>query len=503
MRPGLLAVCVILLASAFCSAGAQSIQTIDPAPANPAIVDSVFTTDLDFDPGFGGTGKKFYDFNVSNHNADFGMRTFYRCEGIACNPYYYVVGSHFNGSSYDALVAKTDLNGELVGSWGTNGHMTITTGMSAIWDAAIDRSMGRFYFVGSQPLFSTTSQEFSVACRDIATGAACAGFGNAGGTELVVFDLGGSNNDVATRVLLDSDGSLYVGGYADSPVGYQVAVAKLNAASGALVNAFGGDGQVTVNFGAKPSGNIVHVFDMALSPATAPHGKELYLVGDLILAAGHYQGYLIGFDPASGAYVDSVGVGNGTSLGLTVTAVTVLANGDIAMAGTANTSVTNEPELLLVKLRAQGFLNFDGGFCGGGICTRQLTGEGLNHNWINTRPSAIAERPNTRDLVVGMQAGTWIYNFPTDTYSLTQKQVVQQYSASGMTLHASQQIEYPVNFGETAFASSAGMLVDSVSVMLTGSRFWSSSNGDYDITVTRLLANDSIFADQFGGPGSD
>jgi hypothetical protein len=39
--------------------------------------------------------------------------------------------------------------------------------------------------------------------------------------------------------------------------------------------------------------------------------------------------------------------------------------------------------------------------------------------------------------------------------------------------------------------------------MLTGTRFWSSNDGDNDITVARLLANDSIFADQFGGPGGD
>ena len=47
------------------------------------------------------------------------------------------------------------------------------------------------------------------------------------------------------------------------------------------------------------------------------------------------------------------------------------------------------------------------------------------------------------------------------------------------------------------------MLVDRVSVMLTCSRLWSFGSLDYDITVTRMLANDTLFASQFGGPHSD
>ncbi|MEO7063122.1 MAG: hypothetical protein ABI082_05015 [Dokdonella sp.] len=473
----------------------------------PDSIDALAVSDLDFDAGFGNAGEKIDDFNAGGHTHDTGMRTFYRCQGFPCVPYYYVVGNHFNGTAYDVLVAKTTLDGTPVTNWGNGGKLTVPTSMT-IRDVTIDGASGRLYFVGAQS-FLTPDQQFSVFCLDLATGASCVGFGNlhgpGGDYQLIDFNLGASNTDVATRVLFDPAGFLYVAGYADSAVGYQIAVAKLSVTDGALVPTFDGDGRATFNFGSIPSGRDVNVFDMALlPPSIVTIGEQLILVGNIKVSATNYQGYLVGIDTANGSLASSVAVNNpDISQSAAVTAVVVLHAGDIAMAGTADTSVAGQPALLLARMHASGVLSFDAGFCGSGICTKALTGAGLGNQWKNTRPSAIAERSNNRDLVIGLTAGTWTYDFVNGTYALSQKQVVQQYGASGMTLHASQEMAFPaVTVGDAA-ASSAGMLVDSNSVMLTGSRVWSTANDDVDITVTRLLANDTIFADQFGGTSSD
>jgi len=50
---------------------------------------------------------------------------------------------------------------------------------------------------------------------------------------------------------------------------------------------------------------------------------------------------------------------------------------------------------------------------------------------------------------------------------------------------------------------SAGMNVDNGIVELTGSRALGTDPNDFDITLTRLLANDTIFASQFGGSQGD
>ncbi len=482
-------------------------EAIDATTYRPDAINALFTTDLDFDPGFGNVGEKIFDFNVGGHNHDIGMRTFYRCQGFPCVPYYYVVGNHFNGTAYDVLVAKTNLDGSLVTGWGNGGKLTVPTSMT-IRDVTIDGSSGRLYFVGAQS-FLTSDQQFSVFCLDLATRTSCAGFGNlhggAGDYQLVDFNLGASNTDVATRVLFDPAGFLYVAGYANSAVGYQLAVAKLRVTDGALVPTFDGDGRATFSFGSMPSGRDINVFDLALlPPSVATIGEQLILVGNLKVSATNYQGYLIGLDTADGNLASSFAINNpDISQSAAVTAVVALHAGDIAMAGTADSNVAGQPRLLLARMHATGALSLDAGFCGSGICTKDLTGLGFGNHWRNTRPSAIAERSNNRDLVIGLTAGTWDYDFVNATYALSQKQVVQQYGASGMTLHASQEMAFPaVNVGDAA-ASSAGMLVDSVSVMLTGTRVWSTANDDTDITVTRLLANDTIFAAQFGTTNGD
>jgi len=49
------------------------------------------------------------------------------------------------------------------------------------------------------------------------------------------------------------------------------------------------------------------------------------------------------------------------------------------------------------------------------------------------------------------------------------------------------------------WAIGAALLVDADSAMLIGTRRWSGT----DVTLVRTVANDTLFADMFGGPASD
>lgn len=47
------------------------------------------------------------------------------------------------------------------------------------------------------------------------------------------------------------------------------------------------------------------------------------------------------------------------------------------------------------------------------------------------------------------------------------------------------------------------MLVERDSTMIVGTRRYTSTDNDYDLRLTRLLHNDTIFADTFGGAHAD
>lgn len=498
----------ILAVGSLCPASAAEIA--QPASAVPTVLDAVATTDLDLDTTFGSGGWTIADFNDANGMLDQGMRTFSRCtrvNGVCQFPVtysYYLVGKHAGGPNWSAVVARLDENGFPIASFGSGGKLTVPTSMRVMADVAFDPVAGRLYFVGAQPVFVTTDLQFSVFCLDLATGAGCVGFGNPGNTQgyqYVVFDLGGNNDDIAESVLFDPAGFLYVAGKAASPTGAQIAVAKLSAANGALVSAFGGIGQAHFDIGLRSADNDVDVLDMALR-----NGASLYLAGAYRQPAGDYDGYAFSLEAATAdqthlrriaAESDNLPVPENDA----ITAITVLANGDIAMAGYSDTAVARAPALLLAKTTPS--LVLDDRFCGAGICVKEV-GDGA-HGWQDTYPRALAERPGDRDLVVALQAGTWTYDFAANRFELREKQVVQQFSASGITLHASRELEFPAfvdGSGTDARASfTAGMNVSNGVVELVGSRKWSDS--DSDITMTRMLANDAIFADRFGGASGD
>jgi hypothetical protein len=89
---------------------------------------------------------------------------------------------------------------------------------------------------------------------------------------------------------------------------------------------------------------------------------------------------------------------------------------------------------------------------------------------------------------------------------------VWQFGSSGNAKHASQVMDYVDSQGWAAqqrWSSLAGMWIGNAGsggtgsevVAIVGTRKWNDT--DYDMTLSHLIANDSIYADQFGGPNSD
>ncbi len=131
-------------------------------------------------------------------------------------------------------------------------------------------STGRVVMAGSVPSVSGNGDtDFGVA-RLLVNGQVDPSFGNGLGTLRLPFDLGGSNDDGANAVAVQSDGKILVAGFASTAsAGSDMAVARLNT-DGSLDTTFAGKGFTTIPFS---SGGSAFADDIAYSMAIQPDGK--------------------------------------------------------------------------------------------------------------------------------------------------------------------------------------------------------------------------------------
>lgn len=488
--------------------------------ASPAV--SGTPSDLDLDTSFsdGGATARWPD--LAGGLNEWGLRiqrVSVTMPGPVVLQRIYTLGSHANlasGASVetrDALVLSTDLSG------GASTWTVVPTNMLRIDDAVYDPGTRRAYFLGSGKILTDTDMQ--VRCVDMSTtDHVCAGWPSQS-LRWIVFDRGGSRNDVGLRLALDPDGlALYVAGYADSDNGYLLAHAKVLTSTGTMDANYGSSGTVAEDLSGRATGRDHIANSIALSPAAAPGGTWLYLGGTYKTVAGDYDGFLMAVSPATG-------IGNHTSIAVetdntgsktdSVTAISVLANGHVAVAGISDTNDANFPALLLGRYEhhysanlGAHFLYPDADFCDGGTCAKNLAPPPppVGNPYGGTRhvlPYAITEWPGNRDLVVAMSGaqndGTDLSPQPWITY-----QIVQQFSASAITEHAYRRIGYLASSDDERYAvPGQGMSIHSDDLgfflLMTGTRRWDAT--DVDITLAKLRANDSIFADQFGGAHGD
>ena len=274
-RPTRLAVSGLFLATA---------AFVDPAwsAGSPLTVESVMPTDLDIDPSFGGndTGEAIFDFNAGDTRHDEGLRTFFRCEettGDLCTrPFYYVVGRRANSFGWDATIAKADAFGNPDFGFGVQGRLVVPTPLIDLSDVAFDPVRGRLYFAGGGYSSLFPREGFAVFCVDILSGAACADWDY----RFMAFAISndGTIDSVASKMALDSDGFVFLGGNVQADGGFQLGVAKMDAADGSPVVAFGNTGRATyaLQYPGVPTPPVqdARVLDIALSDSSAPQEAD-------------------------------------------------------------------------------------------------------------------------------------------------------------------------------------------------------------------------------------
>jgi uncharacterized delta-60 repeat protein len=445
-------------------------------------------TDLVVDTGFGDAGYTVVNYNDEGGTWDEAVRVI-----AADGGGFWLVGFHRTDADADRVaISKLDADGGIDASYGVGGKLLAPTGVSLVYDTIL--ADGRFYIAGIHYLDTPGLGIFGVACVEL-DGTPCLGFGD-GGTVTIAVNEPGFNSGAA-RVLY-RDGMVYAIGNTDpggsSGHSSAIAIAKLDATTGTLDATFGDGsgplpGTAIFNPDHHPDGN-----DFAYSAAFASNGK--------VLVGGSAQnndnqgsdGYVLAFDPATGALDPAFGAGGYAWFSfdtgvhfdqVSVRAFHVRDDGRIIVAGNANhddeffNTLTN---ILLASLEPNGTPTADFG----------VNGVSSINVGLNTETLDMAVRPNG-DLVVSMASNGILPN----PYTSDMLQSIAQFDASGNGPTATVSIEYPSTV--TPGGRPNSLLVDSHDrILVAGFRLWDFEFPvpDSDHTVTRLM-RDGIFASGF------
>lgn len=417
---------------------------------------------------------------------------------------WYVVGRQQNSdNSWRAVITRWKTDGTRDTTFGTDGWMyTSVSGNIEIVDAA--RAGNKMYILTTMDFGGIPIMR--VICKDMTTDTNC--FPLFGGLATFSASTSGPVHSAwARRILYDSRYGLFVVGkiFTDAH-GWEMAVARLDANTGAHINSFGSNGEIhgLPTWGPQ-SGSVLDVFDIAVVPNGTPGGARLYIAGDIKLTATDYDGLIWGVDPNTGitspnwAWITRYyETDNNTGYKKdAITAITVLRTGAVAMAGW---SENDDGERLMILTRALANGAHDPSFCGSvsGICVapiRPLIGVADDYF-----PVAIAERRANRDLVVALKAKkrSADYHFVQNVY---------QFSADGTYIHDSQEMDYGAAAGgHPQWSRPFGMSLSNSGLLglsgkeviaVAGTRLWWAP--DYDMTLSSFYVDDSIFADGFGG----
>jgi uncharacterized delta-60 repeat protein len=478
-------VLVSVCAAAFALAASQ------PVPAD--VVGTSIGADLMLDASYGSGGSAIVNFNDADGTWDEPVRALVADDGGL-----WLLGFHRVDAGGDRFaIAKLDADGAPDPSFGDGGRKLVDTGVTFISDAVIGG--GRFYVAGMYLLSSSGSTEFAIACVEL-DGTLCAGFGD-GGTVTIAINPPGYGSSAA-RVLY-RDGALYAIGNTDLGGGdfghtSAIAVAKLDAATGALDVSFGNAA------GTEPGTSIFDPalyasggFDYARAAAFASDGDVL--IGGSAQTAQNQSsdGYVLALDAATGELDGGFGENGYAYLPIqvgvhldqvTATALAVRDDGRILVAGDANHDDADfniMTDVLLAALEPNGSLAAD--FAGGGLAHVNVG--------FNTETTAMALRADG-DLVVSMQSSGLL---PDEYYPFSLQSVVQ-FDASGDGPISTVSLEFPSSEDQSPLARPSALAVDaSDRVIVAGLRLWGYPNypaPDFDITATRLVS-DVIFAQGF------
>ena len=471
--------------AAFAAAGA-----VASAPVPDGVVGTSIGSDLVIDSTFGDDG-----FTVVNYNDDYGTWDESVRLRAADGGGYWLIGFHRPDTGSDRVaISKLDSAGHLDTSFGTGGKLAVDTGLTWVRDAVVVD--GRIYIAGVYLLTSSGPSVMAVACLDSA-GQYCAGFGGAEGTVTIAANAPGMSSE-ALRIL-ERDGSLYAVGTTDPGGGdfghsSAIAIAKLDAATGELDDAFGGGtgplpGTAVFDPNLYPAG-----FDYAYAAAFAANGDILIGGSAQTDATQGSNGYVLALDAATGLLDTNFGTDGYAYLSLSigvhydqliVRAIRVLDDGRIIVAGDANHDdefFNIIADVLLASFQPSGAPSMDFGI------------NGMTHVNVGatTTVTDMVVRANG-DIVVSTPSNGLL----PDPYNSDVLQSVVQFDATGNGPTSTVSFEYPSQVQPQGWPTS--LLVDADDrILVAGFRLWDFNFPipDSDHSVARLM-RDTIFADDF------
>jgi uncharacterized delta-60 repeat protein len=223
---------------------------------------SVIAAPADLDPSFGGGGSVVTNFSITSGSA--------RIQGLVQQPDGKIVaaGSSYNGTSWDFALGRFNTDGTLDTTFGVSG--VVLTAMAKRDDfahAVALQADGKIVVVGyvaEEFIFAAPRPRFAVA-RYESDGTLDVTFGNNGGkvlTSLGEPDASGPMDAFAHAVVIQPDGKIVVGGYANQPtppVNQAIVVRYLS--DGTLDTSFGASGKAVASFG-----SMSHGYALALQP---------------------------------------------------------------------------------------------------------------------------------------------------------------------------------------------------------------------------------------------
>lgn len=457
-----------------------------------------------YDPTFGNarTGESNFDLGDANGKESWALRVFERPTDAG----YFILAKHGRGNgTWDAVVLAIDKQGR------NEKKYLIPTPMFRLDDATYDQGNGKFYFVGGAKRAGHADSDFAVTCMDItlgASGGVCNGFGS-GGTTWTAFDLGGSKDDVARRVISRPGTGVIVAGWAkDGANRYVFAVSAYYRDSGAPLTRFGSGGKFNHDVYQTGNANLdVNVYAIALSDDT-PEDTTIYIAGNYSRVAPHneYAGLvwaLRGWDGTLAPFGTygyrqiQLGLGNcATNCSEGVGAVAVRHDRSLAISGWAYDMLGNGL-MTIGGLTADGAL--DVRLCAGaGVCQKgySFPNQGSG-NWY--APHSVAEHPMNRNLLAAQasyqpgwntryRAGSFYTNRTATTTAWEHWGHDYAYPGVPPALYPS----YPAH---TIWSGKHQIEV--------GTYGYDETVKDYRIAIVRFKDDDPIFFDQFGGAHSD
>jgi uncharacterized delta-60 repeat protein len=471
------------LAASTCLASASS-------PVANGVVGTSIGSDLTVDASFGEAG-----FTTVSYNDDYGVWDESVRLRAADDGGYWLIGFHRPDSGDDRVaISKLDANGHLDAGFGTDGRITVATDLTWVRDAIVVD--GHFYIAGVHLLTSSGPSVMAIACLGT-DGSYCADFGDDEGSVTIAANAPGMSSE-ALRIL-HRDGSLYAVGTTDPGGGdfghsSAIAVAKLDAATGALDETFGNGsgpipGTAVFNPDLLPDG-----FDYAYAAAFAANGDLLVGGSAQTDATQGSDGYVLAMDAATGALNTSFGSEGYAWFSLhvgvhydqtIVRALRVLDDGRIIVAGDANHDdefFNVLPDVLLASLEPNGQPTMEFGV------------DGVTHVTVgtNTTVTDMVVRPSG-DIVVSTPSNGLL----PDPYNSDTLQSIVQFDANGNGPTATVSFEYPSLVTPQGWPMS--LLVDADDrILVAGFRLWDFNFPipDSDHSVTRLQ-RDGIFAGSF------